>query len=159
MADVSITITGVPQLLRKLDALTADRTLRPAMAASLALLQSDLQAYPRPPAPGSFPGFVSVKQRRWFFAALRSGEITVPYRRTGMLGRAWTQRINGRGLGMVGILGNVMGKSYGRYVQDKRRQARIHQGRWPTVQDVARRRRKDVVREFRVAIRAAMQRG
>ena len=152
MADVNITISGVPQLLRKLDAITADRTLRTAMVASLVLLQSDLQQYPKPPAPGSFPGFVSVKQRRWFFAALRKGEITVPYRRTGLLGRAWTRRITGRGLGMVGFVGNVTGRTYGRYVQDSKRQARIHQRRWSTVQSVARRRRAAVVHEFQAAI-------
>jgi hypothetical protein len=159
MADVTITITGVAPLLRKLDAITADRTLRTAMNASLSMLQSDLQKYPKPPTAGSFPGFVSVKQRRYFFWALRSGRITVPYRRTGMLGRAWTSRITGRGLNMVGVIGNVMGKSYGRYVQDRQRQARIHQGRWATVQAVARRRRRAVVAEFQRAIRAAIQRG
>ena len=33
--------------------------------------------------------FQSDKQRRWFFAALDSGEINVPYRRTGQLAKSW----------------------------------------------------------------------
>lgn len=33
--------------------------------------------------------FQSDRQRRWFFAALNSGEINVPYQRTGHLGEAW----------------------------------------------------------------------
>jgi hypothetical protein len=33
--------------------------------------------------------FESDKQRRWFFAALREGRISVPYHRTGALGRGW----------------------------------------------------------------------
>ena len=35
--------------------------------------------------------FFSDKQRRWFFAALNSGEIKVPYRRTQEMRNAWRQ--------------------------------------------------------------------
>lgn len=41
--------------------------------------------------------FKSAKQRRFFFAALRSGQITVPYQRTGDLGRGWRYQPGGRG--------------------------------------------------------------
>jgi hypothetical protein len=33
--------------------------------------------------------FFSDKQRRWFFAALRRGDLTIPYRRTQGLRNAW----------------------------------------------------------------------
>jgi hypothetical protein len=43
--------------------------------------------YP-PPRRAPFE-FVSLKQRRWFFWALKNGIITVPYRRTYVLQNAW----------------------------------------------------------------------
>ncbi len=33
--------------------------------------------------------FQNDKQRRWFFAALRRGELTIPYKRTGHLADMW----------------------------------------------------------------------
>jgi hypothetical protein len=39
--------------------------------------------------------FFTAKQRRWFFAALRNGEINVPYKRTGAMMGNW--RIEGSG--------------------------------------------------------------
>lgn len=35
--------------------------------------------------------FFTDKQRRWFFAALKSGELSIPYRRTQTLRRGWHQ--------------------------------------------------------------------
>jgi hypothetical protein len=39
--------------------------------------------------------FFSEKQRRWFFAALKSGGLTIPYRRTQAFRKGW--RIIGKG--------------------------------------------------------------
>jgi hypothetical protein len=47
---------------------------------------SRADAYPDAPAG---PGFFSDKQRRWFFAALASGELNIPYNRTGTLAAGW----------------------------------------------------------------------
>lgn len=43
--------------------------------------------------------FFSDKQRRWFFAALKSGEIKVPYNRTQGMRKAWN--IIGRGKNLI----------------------------------------------------------
>ena len=43
-------------------------------------------AYPDAPAG---PGWFSDRQRRWFFAALRRGAISIPYVRTGTLEGNW----------------------------------------------------------------------
>jgi len=37
--------------------------------------------------------FQSDRQRRWFFAALNSGKIQVPYHRTGALSAAWEAKV------------------------------------------------------------------
>lgn len=156
MSDVEITITGAEDVIRRLGDIQSGRVLRPAMQGSLEVLRGDLARYPRPPAHtwGKWQ-FVSDKQRRWFFWALRNGQITVPYRRTGSLGRLWTTKITGVGMHMYGHVGNALGQSYGRYVQDKPRQALIHQGRWSTVQDVAKKRIGAIKRLFEQAIAGA----
>ena len=43
----------------------------------------------------AYGGFVSDKQRRFFFAALADGRISVPYKRTQELHDAW--RVEGKG--------------------------------------------------------------
>lgn len=80
---------------------------------------------------GRGPGFVSDKQRRYFFAALRAGRIQVPYQRSGILGRAW--HLEARGKERLEVTNTTR---YAPYVQLRPTQARIHQGRWQTVEDV-----------------------
>lgn len=54
--------------------------------------------YP-PERHGSLPGgFVSDRQRRGFFARLRSGEIQVPYQRTFRLMQSWGVKADNGGL-------------------------------------------------------------
>src|SRR3990167_3779113 len=68
----------------------ASAELRAAMIESLSFAQGFLANYP--PRPVSFHArFVSDKQRRFFFWALREGKIQVPYRRTTTLGPGWGQ--------------------------------------------------------------------
>jgi len=106
-----------------------------AMNESLAFGQDFVAKYPPPPT-GAHTTFVSDKQRRWFFWALSTGVITVPYKRTGTLGKSWTTDVRPSGTSLNGVLGNV--RPYGPYVQDEEVQARIHRGRWPTVQALMR---------------------
>jgi len=54
------------------------------------------------------------------------------YRRTGTLGRRWTTKTDREKL--EGRVGNAT--TYAPYVQDKEKQAAIHQGRWQTAQGV-----------------------
>jgi hypothetical protein len=79
----------------------------------------------------------SAQQRRGFFAALNRGEIRVPYRRTGHLGRSWSFRVQRSRQETIGEIGNNAsdrrtGKRYGPYVMSHESQARIHQGVWDT---------------------------
>ena len=52
---------------------------------------SRAEAYPNAPAG---PGWFSDKQRRYVMAAIRSGAIQIPYRRTGQISGAW--QVEGR---------------------------------------------------------------
>lgn len=86
---------------------------------------------PRPPAPGSMR-FVSDKQRRFVMAAIRRGDIRVPYVRasTKTIGSANLQasyRINKTGADVQ----LVSDAPYANYVIGDQ-QAEIHKGRWKT---------------------------
>ena len=98
---------------------------------SLAFAQNFIAKYP-PKSSGKRMVFQSEKQRRWFFWALRTGEIEVPYRRTGTLGKSWTTDVRATSDSIRGVLGNV--RPYAPYVQDEELQAQMHKGHWPTVQ-------------------------
>jgi hypothetical protein len=98
-------------------------------------LRTRLAFYP-PQYTGRMPGgFKTLKQRRYFFWALKQGIIQVPYQRTGAYGRGWqiTEFPNAFLLtgnarqGERTYTGWVAGDVTGKY------QARIHRGRWTTV--------------------------
>lgn len=98
---------------------------------SLAFAQNFIAKYP-PKSSGKRMVFQSEKQRRWFFWALRSGQIEVPYRRSGTLGKSWTTDVRATSENIRGVLGTI--RPYAQYVQDEELQAQMHKGHWPTVQ-------------------------
>jgi len=146
MVELTITLEGWDELVAVIGKVTALESMRPAMQRSLELLQRDIAVYPPKPVAGDFPGFVSTRQRRWFFAALRDGRIQVPYRRTGTLGRSWTTDVIVTPDALLGVVGT--NTVYAPWVQDRERQARIHQGRWQTVSDVVERNADAIMQQF-----------
>jgi len=129
---VTITIKGLDSLTKKLDRLDKGDYLRPVATAGANLLRNEMRRYP--PAPPQST-----------------------YRRTGTLGKSWTQTImrGGRGGGFVAQIGTRL--NYAPYVQDRDRQAAVHRGRWQTVQSVAEAKREEVVRFVVQAIRRWMR--
>lgn len=90
--------------------------------------------YPGPPT-GFKMQFKSAKQRRFFFSALRSGAIHVPYVRTGAEGRGWLVRLQPGGETFTAQLYNNI--PYKKYVQGyANEQARIHRGRWSSQEQI-----------------------
>jgi len=155
---VRMEIKGLAELQRKLASFPSvyRRHARSAMERSVALLQHDLAEYPAQ-IRGRKAHFVSDKQRKAFFAMLRAGKITVPYRRTGTLGRRWTTRVTERGSVIEGRVGN--NTAYAPLaqgpegVQSREMAAR----RWPRVDAVLKKNRGIIERYFRDAA-AAMAR-
>jgi hypothetical protein len=110
-----------------------DRAMRGAMNDATALLLRDLQTYPPE----------------------RSGQT---YRRTRTLGRAWSREITGQGLDMTGIVGsNGNMAPYNREVQDYANQAKIHRGRWPTIQGVTANRERTIQGMFDARFRQELE--
>jgi hypothetical protein len=86
MPDVRITIAGLRETLDALQKTQADLVQAAAKPAAEAVLAI---AKPYPSPSRARQPFKSDKSRRFFFAALRSGAISVPYRRTNAMGNAW----------------------------------------------------------------------
>jgi hypothetical protein len=77
--------------------------------------------------------FFSDRQRRWFFASLHDGSLTLPYRRSRNLGQSWAYEVRTPTLAIIGT--NV---GYARLVKDEGHQsAYLAAVGWPTVQDDA----------------------
>ena len=94
---VGIAISDVSALISKLEALpdamqeaaTEDVATYLVNVLRLSPPQKSVSradAYPDAPAG---PGWFSEKQRRWFFWALNSGELQIPYRRTQAIAQGW----------------------------------------------------------------------
>lgn len=75
--------------------------------------------------------FVTDRQRRWFFWALNSGLITVPYSRTGTLANSWRVRKSGWS---HWVLENSA--SYAALVVGRGQQAAYHEDHWWTADDI-----------------------
>ena len=155
--NATIEVIGLEELRRKLTRAGAHNALVPEMSRALERIRAPLVKYPPKPTFQGHATWMTPKQRRWFFANLRAGNITVPYRRTGKLGQGWTSRVTSDAVGLEGTVGNALGHTYGRYVQDKARQAKIHQGRWSTVQDVTNRVLPTITAGFQKEINRLLQ--
>lgn len=150
----SVQIVGLEPLMAAVGRLAAGVVLRDAMEVAVERVRTQIAIYPPPPS-GHRMVWKSERQRRWFFAALRSGAIQVPYRRTGTLGRRWTTRVSGSTLAtLTGEVGNVT--AYGPWVQKADEQAQVHRGRWRTDEQVATMMAPSIQALFEARLRAAM---
>ncbi len=94
---------------------------------------------PPPPARGASGGFVSDRQRKFVMAGKRNGTIQIPYVRGRGAGKS--QKLNRSYLVLRGTIAEsqvVSTASYAQYVVGNK-QAPIHQGRWLTTDDIAKR--------------------
>lgn len=143
-------------LIRKLTKLAQFRKVRAAVKNAGIFIRGKMATYPAERHDKAIPRAKdwSAKQRRGFFAKLRSGEIEVPYRRaqspgSERLGAKWTTQ--SANAGMTAIVGN--NASYVRLVQDAENQTRYHKlTGWPTDDSVMRDRGPTVVEYVRQAI-------
>lgn len=105
---IEIDVRGLDRLVRAIGSLRVLEVLRAPMIASMARVVDRMADYPAPPTGST-------------------------YRRTGTLGRRWTQTqpdVSINATELVVKVGN--NTSYGPWVQDEQFQARVHRGRWQT---------------------------
>ena len=129
---MTITVQNLDAVTRKLDRLDSADYLKGVADSGAQLLRAEMRKYP-PPPPNS------------------------TYRRTGTLGKSWTQAVKKFGGSWLAQVGTRL--NYAPYVQDMNRQAEIHQGRWQTIQSVAADKRDEVFNFVKRAISAWLARG
>lgn len=129
-----IDLGRVPALLQRL---ASGKTLGAGLLTAGVYLKGKLAVYPLRRY-GKQP-FVSDRHRRGFFAKLRSGEITVPYQRTGKLGQSWTVEQRGSSV--------IVGTAYPNadIVQGSKQSFYHKQTGWGTAVDVAKREEPRIV--------------
>ena len=131
MFDAKVTVDA--QAVRDAFARVTDSRLPTTIAQEVArqVVLPKLAQYPSPS--GAKQPFVSDKSRRYFFAALRSGQIAVPYRRTGALGAIdnWTQTPESDGLTLTSTA------KHSDLVRGASTQAKYFQGNWLTDDQIA----------------------
>jgi hypothetical protein len=161
---MQVEILGLDALMRKFGSAKVSETIHQATLKSVLYVHSQIPAYPPPPLPGSFE-FVSDKQRRYVMWAIKAGTIQVPYRRrhSGGIGGSITTKVSTLGRDMVGTIGTNMVYApwviSDRAIGDRGPQARIHQGRWWTLQGVFKAAQNSIVEIYRQAIRSMIRGG
>ena len=153
MTNITIEVEGLNEVMKAVDPKDFERMLMTTMQGATNIIREPLQNYPGPPTDAQKKLAVegwTKKQRGWFFANLRAGTLQVPYARTMTLHKGWTVQVKRISGGVMGVIGNRIG--YGPVVQDSKDQARIHKGRWPTVQGVKKDKEKEVRSFFERAI-------
>ena len=128
-----IKIQGVDRLVEKLGKVASVQTLRPPMGRALGDLKIAMSKYPQPRYGSSYVRTDRLKNS-WTFAnpSIRAG----------------------RG-GLVGTIGTNV--TYAPFVQSQWFQAWMHQGRWPTDQDVLDKAKPVIVGDFEKAIKKAIR--
>jgi hypothetical protein len=152
---MTVTIKGMDAVslkLRNLQNFTQWAT--PPMQKTVALLHDEIAKYPTKAA-GAFSRYATPKQRRAYWAKVRSGEIghgAGGYIRTGTLGRKWVTKVENSINGVRGEVGNNTG--YAQYVQQLASQQSFHKASgWTTEIEALRKTEKDRNAVWRVAVR------
>jgi hypothetical protein len=81
--------------------------------------------------------FKSAKQRAFVMAAIKDGRIEVPYRRTGNIGISVQQQTT-NGIDVT------VPAAHSDLVRTKGKQAKYHEGTWPTTDDIAEKIEQDI---------------
>lgn len=155
---MSIEIKGIDELIEKLTRIGRLEIVIAHLRAAAEYLKGKLATYPAQQeiTRASVYGepFASAKQRGWFFAALKSGEIVVPYHRgeaatSERLGQSWT--IDERDGGLTQVVGNDT--SYGPYVmgdeQGEGQSLFMQAMGWPVAVDIAEQEEDYIVSQVR----------
>lgn len=131
MAEPHITIDGLDDVIARIM-----RDLRPALRAWATGIAAEAQNRIAPyPSPSRKPqAFKSDRQRRGFFARLRSGAIRVPYRRRGSAGGLASKWLIERTMSGARLRNT---SPYAPLVHSATDQAAYHHGTWKTDKGVA----------------------
>ena len=124
---MTITIEGLDGLNLKFSRIQDfNHWARKPMSDTMNDIWDNISKY-KPKAQGAFSAMATPRQKRAYWARVRSGEIghgAGGYKRTNKLGRSWVMRMQPSATGLRGEVGNVAG--YAKYVQSKAHQQPFH---------------------------------
>jgi hypothetical protein len=150
-----VTIRGLEELRAKLGPQMTSQVFREPTKRASTRLETALTTYPDPPRNKRMT-FKTARQRRFFFAALRSGRISVPYRRTRNLAKGWVLKFLERASEFRIEVSNKV--PYLPWVMGPGTQADIHKGRWNTTAQVAQKVNIAIAGDYTRAIKAWIDR-
>lgn len=156
---IGVDITGIEQIKAKLDAMP-EAVADAGVEAANEYLRGVLQRYPpqkdvtRASAYPEVGGWFSDRQRRWFFANLREGNISVPYVRTNRLSNAW--KLYGQGKTQI-IANESPGAQYVQGVWKGEQSRHENKVGWKGVNVIIEERLKQIVGAFTVGANKALK--
>lgn len=144
---VGVDVRGIPELQRKLESLgpivqgaVVDEVSKYLLGVFKKYVPENHEPTRAQAYPETGDGFFSDKQRRWFFWALRTGRLQLPYHRTRGMERGWVQL----GRGAKSIIINETAAAY--YTMDDQGQARYSKlVGWKTVGQIIAERQKAIL--------------
>lgn len=162
MATVTTDFVALDELIARLE--NADAVVMPELEAGIeqaATLVREAEAtYPQRgeyhmfgdnPAP-----FFSLKQKKYFFWALRAGIIQIPYVRTGEYGEAWRTAVERVSRGIQATISNA--SPIAKLLQGgPGEQARMFEGTWRAAEDIFNETRGEVKNVLRERARNAVR--
>ena len=154
---VGIDIEGLPTLLERLGRVGKGEAWKEGTQAVAKFLRTTMQKYPSPRYVSRKQAygvtFFSDKQRRYFFAALKSGAISVPYTRTRELMQSWKIEPWGKWDYIV-----VNGSMHAVYTQDDDNRSRMAKMiGWKTVSEIVERYSDKIGRIMAETVRNAIR--
>lgn len=126
--DITLRIDGLKQALEALNIPESEMKARAGKAAALAVIAV---AKPYPDQSRKKQPFRSAKSRKYFFAALKSGAIQVPYRRTHALQDGWDWKPDGDGAEVFNS------SEHAKWAIDKATRSKYHKGTWKDEEQIA----------------------
>lgn len=155
MADstLNIDLSGMAEAIRKLDDISKLNRVKGEMRAQAIRIRNLMAKSPKKVYSPNPLIAANDRVRRGFFARLRSGEITVPYQRTGKSRQSWS--IEARNNGFTYAIGTNIGHAQLLW-GEKQTRAHALTG-WPKASDVIKRETQNVKRAIEGAIEKELQ--
>jgi len=150
--NMKVDVIGLPHLQARFGKIVdwMNKGVEQTVGEALKVVYDGLPPDPAPSGKSMLPFIKSEKQRRWLMWAITSGELTVPYPRTGEMRRSLKMEVKSLGGSFVGSLGSSSPAAL--YTIDAVNQARYHKGTWWTLQAEMRKAKQNIISVFAKAL-------
>lgn len=141
---MEIHVEGAEQLIAKLTTINQFNKVKAAISQEGVMLAGKMKHYPRKAYTPNPLIKSNPKVRRAFFAKMKAGEISVPYRRSGDLRKHWTRWVSDGGMSTT--ISNYI--SYAPLVQGEKQTYGHAASGWLTVEEAKKKYGKGIERRI-----------